>query len=156
MHVPSTKDLLAQVPVDKLVDTQAWRQRAHSMGGTLVVGLERLSDGSAEPPDTPRTSLDSPGAITEFASGTLDLEVRRVWQAHSEPLLWPAVHCCLQRHSSGHLPKGLPIEPSSVAFISRMQPRSSSHPALFRKGLWGIPLIGSPQPPAVRRASAQT
>ena len=75
MHVPSTKDLLAQVPVDKLVDAQAWRQRAHSVGGTLVVGLERLTDGSAEPPDTPRASLDSPGAITEFASGALDLEV---------------------------------------------------------------------------------
>ncbi|CAK0784870.1 hypothetical protein CVIRNUC_008075 [Coccomyxa viridis] len=74
MHVPSTKDLLAQVPVDKLVDAQAWRQRAHSVGGTLVVGLERLTDGSAEPPDTPRASLDSPGAITEFASGALDLE----------------------------------------------------------------------------------
>ena len=32
MHVPSTKDLLAQVPVDKLVDAQAWRQRA-ALGG---------------------------------------------------------------------------------------------------------------------------
>ena len=29
-HVPSTQDLLAQVPVDRVIDTQAWRQRASS------------------------------------------------------------------------------------------------------------------------------
>ena len=30
MHVPSTQDLLAQVPLDRVLDTAAWRQRAHS------------------------------------------------------------------------------------------------------------------------------
>ena len=44
--MPSTKDLLAAVPVDRIVDTQAWRQRAHVVGGSLAVGLERLADGA--------------------------------------------------------------------------------------------------------------
>lgn len=74
-HVPSTKDLLAAVPVDRIVDTQAWRQRAHVVGGSLAVGLERLADGRADAPDTPRASFESPGAFTEFAGGALDLEV---------------------------------------------------------------------------------
>lgn len=75
-HVPSTKDLLAAVPVDLIVDRQAWRQRAHSVGGSLALGLEQLADGRFEGPDTPRASFETPGAITEFASGALDLEVR--------------------------------------------------------------------------------
>ena len=29
-HVPSTQDLLAQVPVERVIDTRAWRQRASS------------------------------------------------------------------------------------------------------------------------------
>ena len=74
--MPSTKDLLAAVPVDRIVDTQAWRQRAHMVGGSLAVGLERLADGRADAPDTPRASFESPGAFTEFAGGVLDLEVR--------------------------------------------------------------------------------
>ena len=78
MHVPSTKDLLAAVPVDRIVDPQAWRAWAHAVGGSLAVGLERLADGRAEAPDTPRASFEAtPGALTEFASGALDLEVRQ-------------------------------------------------------------------------------
>ena len=75
-HVPSTKDLLAAVPVDLIVDRQAWRQRAHLVSDSLAVGLEHLADGRFEGPDTPRASFEGQGAITEFASGALDLEVR--------------------------------------------------------------------------------
>lgn len=69
-HKPSTQDLLAQVPVDRLVDTSAWKQRASSVGTSLVGGLERLAV------DSPRAhDGDHAGAITHFASGSLDVEV---------------------------------------------------------------------------------
>ncbi len=84
-HVPSTKDLLAAVPVDLIVDRQAWRQRAHLVGDSLAVGLEHLADGRFEGPDTPRASFEGPGAITEFASGALDLEVRCAFGPHCTP-----------------------------------------------------------------------
>ncbi|CAL5223327.1 g5824 [Coccomyxa viridis] len=83
-HVPSTKDLLAAVPVDLIVDRQAWRQRAHLVSDSLAVGLEHLADGRFEGPDTPRASFEGQGAITEFASGALDLESGR-YQADDRP-----------------------------------------------------------------------
>jgi len=90
MHVPSTKDLLASVPVDVVVDTHAWRQRVSSVGDSLAVTLEKLAEGRAEAPDTPRASFEEPGAITEFASGALDLEVRLYgpYDLHTSFLMW--------------------------------------------------------------------
>ena len=44
MHVPSTQDLLAQVPLDRVLDTAAWRQRAHStkQARSLLLGFRVL------------------------------------------------------------------------------------------------------------------
>ncbi|CAL8462877.1 g2411 [Coccomyxa elongata] len=74
-HRPSTQDLLAQVP--PMVDAAVWRQRAHSMGGSLVSGLEVLAGkdgiGSAESPRA--GDGDHAGSMMHFVSGSLDLEV---------------------------------------------------------------------------------
>jgi hypothetical protein len=83
-HKPSTQDLLAQVPMERLVDTCAWRQRASSVGGSLVGGLERLAgkdmDGAVDSPRW-RAAEDHSGAISQFASGSLDVEVRKCFLA---------------------------------------------------------------------------
>ncbi len=61
----------------------------------IVDNLERLADvGYTEgmPPQTPRSSTDG-GAATDFASGSLDIEVLR---AHAEAFPDPPGLPCLQ------------------------------------------------------------
>ncbi len=70
-----------------MVDAAVWRQRAHSMGGSLVSGLEVLAGkdgiGSAESPRA--GDGDHAGSMMHFVSGSLDLEVRHVLTARHGP-----------------------------------------------------------------------
>ncbi len=59
-----------------MVDAAAWRQRAHSMGGSLVSNLEVLAGKDIGSADSPRAGDgDHAGSMLHFVSGSLDLEV---------------------------------------------------------------------------------
>ena len=157
MHVPSTKDLLAAVPVDRIVDTQAWRQRVHSVGGSLSVGLEHLADARFEGPDTPRASFESPGAITEFASGALDLEVRLRSISADTPAGDMAHHHGIHLHIIADHPIQVSLYGVRHPMAHHIRQKASSLCLIFRRGgigrmtgratLW----MRAQQPPAGRR-----
>jgi hypothetical protein len=72
-----------------MVDAAAWRQRAHSMGGSLVSNLEALAGKDIGSADSPRAGDgDHAGSMLHFVSGSLDLEVHlpskpRIASSHS-------------------------------------------------------------------------
>ena len=69
-----------------MVDAAAWRQRAHSMGGSLVSNLEALAGKDIGSADSPRAGDgDHAGSMLHYVSGSIDLEVNlpRIASSHS-------------------------------------------------------------------------